>query len=76
MQGFLIFALGGGREGGEAGELATGDETKHEFDDDENGNDDTNDYQDDFHATLLLVLYRAVAVLYPSTPWEGRARRL
>ena len=37
VQGFLIFALGGGREGGEAGELAAGDETEHDFDGDENG---------------------------------------
>ena len=29
MQGFLIFALGGGRDGGEAGELAAGDEAEH-----------------------------------------------
>ena len=37
VQGFLIFALGGGREGGEAGKLAAGDKTKHDFDGDENG---------------------------------------
>ena len=39
VQGFLIFALGGGREGGEAGELAAGDETKHDFDGNENNDD-------------------------------------
>ena len=39
VQGFLIFALGGGREGGEAGELATGDETEYDFDGDEDGDD-------------------------------------
>ena len=39
VQGFLIFALGGGREGGEAGKLAAGDKTKHDFDGDEHGDD-------------------------------------
>ena len=36
VQGFLVFALGGGGEGGEAGELAAGDEPKHDFGGDEN----------------------------------------
>ena len=39
MQGFLIFALGGWGEGGEAGELAAGDEPKHDFGGDENGDE-------------------------------------
>ena len=39
MHVFLIFALGGEREGGEASELAAGDETKHDFDSDEDGDD-------------------------------------
>ena len=36
---FLVFALGGGREGGEARELTAGDEPKHDFDGDENYKD-------------------------------------
>ena len=39
VQGFLVFALGGGGEGGEAGELAAGDEPKHDFGGDENGDE-------------------------------------
>ena len=39
MKGFLIFTLGGGRKVVKARAFATGDETKHGFDSDENYKD-------------------------------------
>ena len=76
MHAFLIFTLLVGREVADAGALVASDETKHNFKGDENGNDDTNDYQCDFHATLLLALYLEMAVLPPPTPWARKVPRL
>ena len=75
MQGFLIFALGGGRESGEAGVLAEGNETKHEFNGDEAGDDSANNYQCDFPLTLPLILRFDLEVLHSSSPWAGRGQQ-
>ena len=54
MQGFLIFALGDRREGGEAGVLADGDEAEHNFSGEENNDDGTDCYQSNCHCATLF----------------------
>ena len=76
MHVFLVFALRVWGHLVEAGVLAEGNETEHDFDGDENGDDSANDYQCYFHLTLPLILCFDLANHRPSTLWEGRARRL